>query len=241
MQKRISTENKNEVIWFDAARFPYFPIEWFDSAYLAQNALLTGSAGGRGTTYFFHVNDTDLVLRRYKRGGLPGKLLNDQFWYLGLSRTRAWRELSLLLQLNELNLPAPVPVAARVVKHGFYYQSDIITERLASAKDVHNLLLQSALTPSEWEKIGRTIRQFHDCQVYHHDLNIHNIMMNDQGRIFLIDFDKCGFKHGEKWKQANLSRLLRSLRKESQRCEHYFFEEEDWNNLINGYNSHPLK
>ena len=65
------------------------------------------------------------------------------------------------------------------------------------------------------EKIGQTIAKFHHHQIYHHDLNIHNIMLDIENEVWLIDFDKCGIRQGSNWKNSNMARLKRSFEKEN--------------------------
>lgn len=74
----------------------------------------------------------------------------------------------------------------------------------------------------------------HNLQVCHTDLNIHNILLNDKGQFWLIDFDKCYQSKGDKWKPSNLERLQRSLRKEVQRFS-ILWDESEWNWLYSGY------
>ena len=224
-----------ETLWFNAAIVPNVTTDWFEEHYWREKNALTGEAQGRGTTYFFRHENNEFVLRHYRRGGLPGKLLTDQFWYAGLSRTRAWREMKLLLQLEELELPAPRAIAARVQRVGFYYRSDIITHRIDSAKDLHQYLLTQPLDQDVWHKVGKTIAKFHRFHVYHHDLNIHNIMLDDKGEIWLIDFDKCDIRPSGNWQESNLSRLNRSLLKEQGKHPGYHFKEENWQALMKGY------
>lgn len=57
----------------------------------------------------------------------------------------------------------------------------------------------------------------HDLGINHTDLNIHNILMDEQEKFWIIDFDKCFQQSGESWKQGNLERLKRSFEKEAQR------------------------
>lgn len=235
MPKPTPDSVQGQSIWFNSDIVELVTPEWFEPEYWQQQGCLTGSAAGRGTTYFFNHQQHDLVLRHYKRGGLIGKVLNDQYWFTGLNRTRAWRELSLLLRLNEFQLPAPKPVAARVKKCLGYYTADLITEKISNAQDAHQVLLQTAISTKTWQLIGKTIGLFHAHQVYHHDLNIHNIMLDEQEKVWLIDFDKCAIKAGQKWKEQNIARLLRSLKKESTKIAQYHFSESDWQHLLVGY------
>ena len=209
--------------------------EWFDVNFWQQQHAITGQAKGRGAAIFIQHQQHHWVLRHYRRGGLVGKFIRDAFWFTGQNRTRVARELNLLAQMREWHLPCPNPVAGRVIQSGLLYRNDILIERIADATDVHDILCKRALTEDQWQSIGRTIRRFHDKQVYHHDLNIHNILLDASDEVWLIDFDKCDIRIGERWKQDNLARLHRSLQKELGKNSGYHFSQSDWLALISGY------
>ncbi|WP_416306863.1 3-deoxy-D-manno-octulosonic acid kinase [Neptunicella sp. SCSIO 80796] len=223
-------------ILFDAQLLPNPDKALFDPQYWRTQGLLSGGAKGRGTTYFFRYQQLDMVLRHYRRGGLIGKLLQDQYFFTGLEHTRAWQEFYLLADMQQDQLPAPVPVAALIERSGLAYRADLITLRIPASVDVFQALSERALTENQWISIGRTIRQLHDQQIFHHDLNIHNLMLDQQDKIWIIDFDKCRRKGGQKWKQQNLDRLLRSLHKEKQRQSSFYWQQSDWDGLLAGYN-----
>ncbi|MEP4892409.1 MAG: 3-deoxy-D-manno-octulosonic acid kinase [Aliiglaciecola sp.] len=232
------TIKKGEIIGFNPVFLPHCQSEHFSPTFWQQNNSVIGSAAGRGTTHFIQSEQHKLVLRHYRRGGLIGKILNDQYLYLGLPSTRAFQEYLLLEKMKGMGLPAPTPVAYRVVKKGLYYHGDLITLKIPNAQDIHHVLQTRPLSEQEWRDIGNTIALFHQQQIYHHDLNIHNIMLDDAGKVWLIDFDKCAEKDGESWKQNNLDRLLRSLNKESNKMANYHFEHKNWSLLIDGYKNH---
>ncbi|WJG09514.1 3-deoxy-D-manno-octulosonic acid kinase [Aliiglaciecola sp. LCG003] len=235
------TGTKYETIWFDPVYLPEVSSSTFDASYWREKQALIGSSVGRGTTYFFKEHQHEFVLRHYLRGGLVGKILNDQYLFTGIANTRAWQEKALLSHIRKLGLPAPTPAAARVTKHWGYYRADLITVKIPNAQDVHHHLLKHTLSNEVWTSIGKTIAQFHQHQIYHHDLNIHNIMLDKDNKVWLIDFDKCTVKPGDHWKQDNLDRLHRSLQKESAMNVKYFFEEHAWNYIIEGYKASNSK
>lgn len=234
-QKTINSH----IMLFDAEHFPVPTSQIFTGQYWqAQNAI-TGQAKGRGTTYFFQHNKNDYVLRHYRRGGLIGKVLSDQYLYTGLEQSRAWQEFTLLQHIQSLDLACPTPIAAMVNRTGVYYQADIITAKIPHAKDLSQLLLKEDMTADIWHKIGQTIAEFHNQQIYHHDLNIHNIMLDNQQKAWLIDFDKCAIKPGKEWKNTNIQRLKRSFEKEK-RLHNIQWQTKDWLELLSAYN-HALK
>lgn len=193
--------------------------------------------GGRGGAFFFQHAGQTLVLRHYFRGGLVGRWVRDHYMYPGLQRTRAWREFHLLRQMLDWQLPVPTPVAARVIRYPFAYQADIVLQRIAQAQNLHQILLEKALTTEQWRYVGQTIARFHQRQVYHHDLNIQNIMLDQHGKVWLIDFDKCRIRRGDKWKQGNIERLRRSLEKEQRLFANYHLDDRAEAALLLGYHS----
>lgn len=196
---------------------------------------ITGQSHGRGTTYFVSHQEHRLVLRHYRRGGLVGKLIHDQYIYHGLETTRPFREFRLLLWMREQGLPVPRPVAAYVQLDGLIYRGDLLQEQIAGAQDLHQILCHQGLPKEQWFAVGQTIAALHHKQVYHHDLNIHNLMQDNQGKIWLIDFDRCEQRSGQQWKEANLDRLHRSLSKEYQQHSQYQYHPDNFDQLLRGY------
>ena len=226
---------QSQTLLINAAFEQSFSAEMFSPAYWqAQNAI-TGSAQGRGTTYFVQHQDHHWVLRHYYRGGLIGKLIHDSYLFTGLNNTRAIQEYLLLAQLHSWQLPAPRPIACRVKRTGLYYQADIISERISGAEDLYTRLLREPVSDTLWQKIGETIALFHQKQVYHHDLNIHNILLDEHNKVWLIDFDQGQIKTGSGWQQDNMSRLLRSFNKEKTKHSNMHWQEGDWQTLLNSY------
>lgn len=71
--------------------------------------------------------------------------------------------------------------------------------------------------------------------IYHTDANCHNLMRDIDGQAWILDFDPCDFRAGEKWKQGNLERLPRSFRKELRQGPGFQWNEDDWRQLLAGY------
>ena len=169
---------------------------------------------GRGETVFFQHAGEELVLRHYRRGGLPARISRDRFTWTGLTRTRAWCEYRLLKKLEALDLPAPRAFAAHVVRQKLHYRADIITHCIPHAIPLAERLVSTQETTGMMQRVGSTIRRFHDAGIDHVDLNINNIVLDDRDVVYLLDFDRCGLRTpAARWQRANLARLLRSLRK----------------------------
>ena len=68
------------------------------------------------------------------------------------------------------------------------------------------------------------------------DLNAHNILIQSNEKIFLIDFDKGRLlSQGNAWKTKNLMRLRRSLLKLRRLNPSLHFSDEDFGSLVSGY------
>ena len=208
----------------------------FNSRVWAQRSSIVGFAEGRGTTFFIQHQGRDFVLRHYQRGGLVSKISKDKYIWLGLRFTRPWREWALLEKMIEKGLPVPIPAAMKVERKGLLYTADIMMHRIPNSRTLMQILMADKLTEGYWIAIGSVIRRFHEDGIYHADLNANNILLDEGGRCFLIDFDRCGIrKPNLKWQQENLSRLKRSLNKISANEDVFHFSEINWRSLLRGY------
>ena len=179
----------------------------------------------------------NLALRHYYRGGWSAKFNRDRYFDRTLQNGRSFAEFEILRHLHNAGLAVPQPIAARVIKKTIGYQADILLERIDYSQDLTALLQQTTLSAQQWQQIGGLIRQMHDLQVCHRDLNAHNILLqqqNERAKFWLIDFDKCSFSTGEHWKKENLARLHRSFIKEVGRMKIHF-SEQNWQQLLAGY------
>jgi 3-deoxy-D-manno-octulosonic acid kinase len=226
-------------IVYDADAASHALNDWFEPDALARHGwLIESAAAGRGRVHFFSYNGREYVLRHYYRGGRAAALLDDRYLWTGLEHTRAWREWSLLARLAPLNLPAPRPFAARVVRCGLFYRADLVTERIANASSIVARLATGTLPKSAWREVGRVIARFHAAGVWHADLNANNVLLSADGAATLIDFDRACFRpRSAGWQEANLARLLRSLRKLTRLNPGSRFSESDYALIREGYGS----
>ncbi|MDH5393686.1 MAG: 3-deoxy-D-manno-octulosonic acid kinase [Gammaproteobacteria bacterium] len=209
--------------------------EYFSCAAMKEKKAVIGSAGGRGETCFYQAENNTWALRHYLRGGLVAKILSDHYFGVRLKNTRAWKEWHLLNEMLALGLPVPKPVAASIIKKALFYQADLITEYIAETSTLAERLEKAGLENNIWFSIGACIRSFHENNVYHADLNAKNIMLDEQQKIYLIDFDQCRFRSDGGWKIKNIERLRRSLDKFSAKDKDFFFNEDNWAALMAGY------
>lgn len=222
-------------ILYDGALIDQVDDSLFDPEYWRRAGLIEGGAVGRGNTLLVSHGDQQLVLRHYRRGGVPARLSADHYLWLGLGRSRPWREFALLDDLHRRGFPVPAPVAARVVREGPLYRGDLITRRIA-AEPMAERVSRRRLSLTTLDAIGRCLRRFHDAGVYHADLNARNILLGEPGEVYLIDFDRGSIRRPRRgWQQANLQRLRRSLNKLAAQQSDFCFDDEDWRRVLAGY------
>ena len=183
-------------------------------------------------------------MKRYKRGGLLGKLVEESYLTFGLQHSRAYREFALLFQMQSLQLPCPNPGSALIETHGPFTRASLITRRIRGTRNLVNILQSQSMDAEIWQAIGQTVARFHQHNIYHSDLNAHNILIDSENNVFLIDFDKCEQRPdlGEKsigWKQSNLDRLLRSLHKENSLHAGLHWDDSQWQLFLEGYRGPP--
>ncbi len=200
---------------FDPERVQAPDWRLFDRERWRAKGVLTTRPGGRGSIHFIDDGARHWALRRYLRGGMAAQFARDRFIYLGEERTRPFREFRLLARLLAQGLPVPVPVAAGYRRGIVTYVAELITERLPGTRPLSELVRDARITEANWQAIGRCLRRFHDAGVQHADLNAHNILVDDRGQAWVLDFDRGRLRVPGAWRDRVLERLARSLGKVS--------------------------
>ncbi len=205
----------NTKFWVLDEFYADFKTAWFDEVQSAQAHNSGDWHSGRQAIARLNQAGIPMVLRHYWRGGVPARITKDHFIFLAYGSTRCYQELSLLTIMQQLDLPVPMPIAARCERRGLLYKADILMREIPNALTLAQKLVQAPLHDQMWESIGKLIRRFHNSGIQHVDLNANNVLIDDSENIFLIDFDRCKRKpYAKHWAEAGLQRLERSLRKE---------------------------
>lgn len=194
--------------WAEAAADAIFdPQQW------QRRAVAVPAERGRGATWFVGDGVRSWVLRHYRRGGFVARFLADRYLWTGEDRVRAFAEWRLLDRLWRRGVPVPRPIAARYRRGGLFYRCDLITMRIADARPLSERLTDGVVPLALWRALGAAVARLHREGVDHADLNAHNVLVDDQGRISFIDFDRGRVRADGGWAGRNLRRLRRSLRK----------------------------
>lgn len=198
-------------IVFDAARLPQAGADLFSPDHLGARARPVAE-GGRGAAWFVQLDGTDGVLRHYRRGGMAARVSRERYLWRGEARVRSIAEFRLLAWLREQRMPVPAPLAAMYQRRGLTYTAALIVERIAHARSLAQRLGEGEAAPP-WLRIGSTVARMHRLGVDHADLNAHNILLDPEDRVWLIDFDRGSREGSGGFGERNLLRLQRSLRK----------------------------
>ena len=199
-------------VLFDPARQRQAWPEAFDPEHWGERARRVGS-GGRGGAWFVDADGCALVLRRYLRGGWAARLSRDGYAWRGESQVRSFAEYHLLRALRQRGLAVPAPHAACYWRRGRVYRAAILVERIAGARSLADLAVEQG-SAAPWAATGHLVAAFHHAGLDHADLNAHNVLFDAGGAGWLIDLDRGRLRRPARgWREGNLARLLRSLRK----------------------------
>lgn len=203
----------NGAIRFDASLSTVPEANWFEpGAWRRRGAVVAALDAGRGAAWAIDDGGQRHVLRHYRRGGAMQRILRDRYWFRNAEATRGFREFNLLALLHAEGFAVPRPVAVMFQRERPWYRADLLMQRIETGRSLHQRL--RAGESVDWDALGRAIAGLHRRGVWHADLNAHNVLLDDDRRVWLIDFDRARIRRRAGfWQRANLERLARSLRK----------------------------
>ncbi len=171
----------------------------------------------------------DMIVRELVHGGFFGNITGRRF----LGTSRSIRELRISNYLIENSIRTPEIPAVRFVKCGIFYSIDIITRLVPDSIDLLTWLEKYRLgqkgevlrfAQNSWQdnlfttifhETGSIVRRMHDLGVWHADLHLKNILLDEHMNPWILDLDKAwhlpvlpGFM-----RRMNLDRFFRSCRK----------------------------
>ncbi len=217
-----------------------FTSEDFNLSYWHSESGSIVLSGGRGASQKILIDGQFYVLRNYLRGGLIARLLHDQYFWTGLNKTRPFLEQKAIEQALLHKLPVPEVVAFNVQKQGLFYRASIISRYINNQGTLASFMYENELPEKLWFELGKLIKKLHQANIFHADLNANNILINEAGEFYIIDFDKAEIISSTATSSGkNVHRLLRSLLKIQKLREAqnrpFNFNLQQWQFLLEGY------
>lgn len=157
----------------------YLPIVGRRDVMSSENSVSRGELAGLGR----------VVVKHYRRGGALGQLISSVYLDSGLRRPEV--ELELLAFLKGQGVRVPEPVAS-VTKGSLFYRGWLATKEIPAVQSLPSVdrscldLLERAL-----DNVVVEIRKLIGLKVHHVDLHPGNVLMDQSGEIWLVDFDKA--------------------------------------------------
>ncbi len=171
--------------------------------------------GGRSAAWFVNSSAGKAVLRQYRRGGLVARLIKQKYLWLGASRTRSFAEFKVLSKLYKDGVSVPKPIAAMYKRKAVFYSAAIMVQCIENSITLGAVIKsESSPSPDIVNSVADVISSMHNAGVWHADLNVHNILLDETNKAWLIDFDKarlCAVTNSQR--TQNLDRLQRSIYK----------------------------
>lgn len=132
-----------------------------------------------------------VIVKHYFRGGLLWHV--NRRAYLKTGDTRCRKEFEMLARVREAGINAPQPIAfASLTRHIIFYHAWLLTREIPAARTLAEISRSApeqaiAMMPALTGQIGALIRN----GILHVDLHPGNVLADEDGQVYLIDFDKA--------------------------------------------------
>lgn len=186
------------------------------------------ASAGRGSIHMFRMGEGKGILRHYQRGGIVQHIMKDGYFM----DNRPMRELRVWCHAFESGIQAPLPLGIIWFRRGPFYHGAIAAQYIES-EHLQAWLESDPKAESRKEVLyhaGESIRAMHAVNIVHADLQVRNILIDTDGKSWIIDFDDAVISEtiSDNARYRNLLRLRRSFQKN-------FLDLNDFDSLCEGY------
>ncbi|MDX2440562.1 MAG: lipopolysaccharide kinase InaA family protein [Desulfobacterales bacterium] len=153
--------------------------------------------GGRRSVLIDDIDDIGSVaVKYYHRGGFVRHLIKKR--YLKWGKTRSQKEYELLQKVRSLGINAPEPIAF-AYRGCLFYQGWLVTKEIKQHQTLAKLsLLNEKRTRFVMGNVMEQISALIKYNILHVDLHPGNVIIDNQDRIYILDFDKGDIFLGNK-------------------------------------------
>lgn len=154
-----------------------------------------------------------VVIKHYRRGGLLRHVIKGH--YLKVGKTRSQREFELLdlAASSGINVPQPIAYAHR---GRLFYMAWLVTRAIRQPLTLARLsVLDEKKCTAAMQSVIEQIAALIQNDIWHVDLHPGNVVLDEAGTVYLLDFDKGrpGQANRQQLKNRYLTRWQRAVRK----------------------------
>lgn len=185
-------------------------IKLFQTPSKISNSIL----GGRRSVLIDEMNKIGPVaVKCYHRGGIVRHFIKKR--YLKWGKTRGQKEYELLQKVKRLGINAPEPIAFAYFGR-IFYQAWLVTREIKQHQTLAELSLSNETrTLFVMKNVIEQASILIENSVLHVDLHPGNVIVDNQDKVYILDFDKGGIFPGNKniLKSRYIRRWNRAIKK----------------------------
>ena len=132
-----------------------------------------------------------VVIKQYLRGGALRAFVRQRYLRMGAARCAG--EFHVLLRALEVGVNVPEPVGYCYTP-GLFYKAWLFTRELQGTSTIAELSAvsgQEDRVQAAMEEVVRQVGQLIRAGIFHVDLHPGNTLVDEQGKVYLLDFDKA--------------------------------------------------
>lgn len=182
-----------------------------------------GLSGRRAVTYSTLEGVGKIVVKHYSRGGLLRYFVTRRYFRVGMPRSRT--EFQLLTKVRALGVQAPEPIVW-IEEGGLFYRAWLVTREVEQSETLADVALRDEDRAREVvQLLAAQLKLLIEHRIFHVDLHPGNVLVDGQGAVHLVDFDKAGTFSGSRarlrdkyiwrWRRAVLKHELPELLNEA--------------------------
>jgi len=129
-----------------------------------------------------------VVIKEYRRGGMLRHFRRRH--YLRVGTTRPERELAILKLARDAGVNVPEPIAC-FSRGWLFYRGWLVTRCIQGESLAHLGSTDRGMFPLVMDEMTRQVRLLIRHRIAHVDLHPGNVIVDTNGRLYLLDFDKA--------------------------------------------------
>jgi len=166
---------------------------------------------GRAAVRFAHLSGIGpVVIKKYCRGGALRFLRSSVHFRAG--QVRSEREFEVLEKVRALGIPAPEPVAF-AWRGGRWYRAWLVTRHIENTRTLADISrVDEARAQTVARQLVPLVEKLIANGVFHIDFHPGNVVVDEEGRLSIVDFDKARIVTGRERRRL-AERYLRRWRR----------------------------